>query len=148
MQRPFICGDTKENERLSIFSHFQHDPALKTIFISKVGDNSIDLPSANVLIQISSHYASRRQEAQVRRDRRAVGEPPLSHSHTQRLGRILRPKPRMDEEYNAFFYSIVSKDTSEMYYSAKRQEFLIEQVRTGGCTWFCLPHGSLSLSGL
>ena len=61
-----------------------------------------------MLIQISSHYASRRQEA-------------------QRLGRILRPKPRMDEEYNAFFYSIVSKDTSEMYYSAKRQEFLIEQ---------------------
>jgi len=108
LNRPFIFGDTSNRERLSVFTHFQHDPAMRTIFISKVGDNSIDLPAANVLIQISSHYASRRQEA-------------------QRLGRILRPKPRMDEEYNAFFYSIVSKDTAEMFYSAKRQEFLIEQ---------------------
>lgn len=33
----------------------------------------------------------------------------------------------MDSEFNAFFYSIVSKDTAEMYYSAKRQEFLVEQ---------------------
>ena len=43
------------------------------MFLSKVGDNSIDIPEANVLIQISSHAGSRRQEA-------------------QRLGRILRPK--------------------------------------------------------
>jgi hypothetical protein len=31
------------------------------------------------------------------------------------------------EEYNAFFYSLVSQDTVEMYYSAKRQSFLINQ---------------------
>lgn len=30
----------------------------------QVGDNSFDLPEANVLIQISSHGGSRRQEAQ------------------------------------------------------------------------------------
>ena len=41
----------------------------------QVGDNSIDIPEANVIIQISSHAGSRRQEA-------------------QRLGRILRAKPR------------------------------------------------------
>ena len=46
---------------------------MSTVFLSKVGDNSIDIPEANVLIQISSHAGSRRQEA-------------------QRLGRILRPK--------------------------------------------------------
>lgn len=46
---------------------------VNTIFLSKVGDNSIDIPEANVLIQISSHAGSRRQEA-------------------QRLGRILRAK--------------------------------------------------------
>lgn len=39
----------------------------------QVGDNSIDIPEANVIIQISSHAGSRRQEA-------------------QRLGRILRAK--------------------------------------------------------
>ncbi|VTJ91801.1 Hypothetical predicted protein, partial [Marmota monax] len=38
-----------------------------------VGDTSFDLPEANVLIQISSHGGSRRQEA-------------------QRLGRVLRAK--------------------------------------------------------
>ncbi|KAK4400874.1 General transcription and DNA repair factor IIH helicase subunit XPB1 [Sesamum angolense] len=31
------------------------------------------------------------------------------------------------EEYNAFFYSLVSTDTQEMYYSTKRQQFLIDQ---------------------
>lgn len=29
--------------------------------------------------------------------------------------------------YNAFFYSLVSKDTKEMYFSMKRQQFLINQ---------------------
>lgn len=75
----------------------------------QVGDTSIDLPEATCLIQISSHFASRRQEA-------------------QRLGRILRAKRRNDEGFNAFFYSLVSKDTQEMYYSSKRQGFLIDQV--------------------
>jgi DNA excision repair protein ERCC-3 len=39
----------------------------------------------------------------------------------------LRPKARSDDEYNAFFYSLVSKDTEEMYFSAKRRQFLIDQ---------------------
>ena len=59
----------------------------------------------NVIIQISSHYGSRRQEA-------------------QRLGRILRPKFRSQK---AFFYSLVSSNTEEMFYAAKRQQFLISQ---------------------
>ena len=82
---------------------------LENRLMSQVGDTSIDLPEATCLIQISSHFASRRQEA-------------------QRLGRILRAKRRNDEGFNAFFYSLVSKDTQEMYYSSKRQGFLIDQV--------------------
>jgi DNA excision repair protein ERCC-3 len=31
------------------------------------------------------------------------------------------------DEHNAFFYSLVSTDTAEMYYSTKRQQFLIQQ---------------------
>ena len=31
------------------------------------------------------------------------------------------------EEYNAFFYSLVSTDSLEMAYSAKRQRFLVNQ---------------------
>ncbi|ORX41081.1 putative general RNA polymerase II transcription factor [Kockovaella imperatae] len=106
--KSFIHGGTAEGERLRILSRFQHDPQLNTIFLSKVGDTSIDLPEATCLIQISSHFGSRRQEA-------------------QRLGRILRAKRRNDEGFNAFFYSLVSKDTQEMYYSSKRQGFLIDQ---------------------
>ena len=84
------------------------------MFLSKVGDNSLDIPEANVLLQISSHAGSRRQEA-------------------QRLGRILRAKKDARagaalNEFNAFFYTLVSKDTQEMYFSSKRRRFLIDQV--------------------
>lgn len=48
-------------------------------------------------------------------------------NHISCEGRILRAKRRNDEGFNAFFYSLVSKDTQEMYYSTKRQQFLIDQ---------------------
>lgn len=109
MGRPYIYGPTSQGERMQILQNFQHNPAINTIFISKVGDNSFDLPEANVLIQISSHGGSRRQEA-------------------QRLGRILRAKKgAAAEDYNAFFYTLVSQDTQEMFYSLKRQRFLVNQ---------------------
>lgn len=106
--KPFIFGATPQQERMNILQNFQYNDQINTIFLSKVGDTSIDLPEATCLIQISSHYGSRRQEA-------------------QRLGRILRAKRRNDEGFNAFFYSLVSKDTQEMYYSTKRQAFLVDQ---------------------
>jgi DNA excision repair protein ERCC-3 len=81
---------------------------VNTLFLSKIGDTSLDLPEATCLIQISSQFGSRRQEA-------------------QRLGRILRAKRRNDEGFNAFFYSLVSKDTSEMHFASKRQAFLVDQ---------------------
>lgn len=108
LNKPFIYGPTHQVERMRILQNFQHNPAVNTIFLSKVGDTSLDLPEATCLIQISSHYGSRRQEA-------------------QRLGRILRAKRRNDQGFNAYFYSLVSKDTEEMYYSSKRQQFLIDQ---------------------
>lgn len=43
-------------------------------------------------------------------------------------GRILRAKKgAIAEEYNAFFYTLVSQDTLEMAYSRKRQRFLVNQ---------------------
>lgn len=111
--KPFIYGPTSHAERTRILHAFKHNPDVNTVFLSKVGDNSLDIPEANVLIQISSHAGSRRQEA-------------------QRLGRILRAKrtkPGAPDagEFNAFFYTLVSRDTTEMYYSTKRQQFLIDQ---------------------
>lgn len=106
--KAFIYGSTGQEERLRVLENFQHNPQVNTLFLSKIGDTSLDLPEATCLIQISSHYGSRRQEA-------------------QRLGRILRAKRRNDEGFNAFFYSLVSKDTQEMYFSSKRQAFLVDQ---------------------
>ncbi|MFW6260931.1 MAG: DNA helicase, partial [Spirochaetota bacterium] len=40
----------------------------------------------------------------------------------QRLGRILRPK-----EKNSYFYSIISRYTTEESFGANRQKFLTEQ---------------------
>ncbi|XP_055902158.1 general transcription and DNA repair factor IIH helicase subunit XPB [Eupeodes corollae] len=109
MNKPFIYGPTSQNERIQILQNFKFNPKVNTIFVSKVADTSFDLPEANVLIQISSHGGSRRQEA-------------------QRLGRILRAKKgAIAEEYNAFFYTLVSQDTMEMSYSRKRQRFLVNQ---------------------
>ncbi|KAF2604841.1 hypothetical protein F2Q70_00027430 [Brassica cretica] len=115
LRKPMIYGATSHIERTKILEAFKTSKDVNTVFLSKVGDNSIDIPEANVIIQISSHAGSRRQEA-------------------QRLGRILRAKGKIEdrmaggkEEYNAFFYSLVSTDTQEMYYSTKRQQFLIDQ---------------------
>ncbi|KAF9762904.1 General transcription and DNA repair factor IIH helicase subunit XPB [Nosema granulosis] len=109
--KPYIYGPTGQTERMRILRQFQTNPLINTIFLSKVGDTSIDLPEATCLIQISSHFGSRRQEA-------------------QRLGRILRAKRRNDPDFKVFFYSLVSKDTDEMFYSSKRQQFLVDQGYT------------------
>jgi len=108
LNKVMIHGETGNAERLRILENFQHNENINTLFLSKIGDTSLDLPEATCLIQISSHFGSRRQEA-------------------QRLGRILRAKRRNDEGFNAFFYSLVSKDTQEMVYSSKRQAFLVDQ---------------------
>jgi len=117
LKKPLIYGETPERERQAILGTFRATDAIRTICISKVGDTSIDLPEANVIIQVSSHFGSRRQEA-------------------QRLGRILRPKKFTQQDgsnrssFNAFFYTLVSTDTQEMFYSAKRQQYLIDQGYT------------------
>ena len=117
LKKPLIYGETPERERQAILGTFRSTDAVRTICISKVGDTSIDLPEANVIIQVSSHFGSRRQEA-------------------QRLGRILRPKSFTARDgsnrssFNAFFYTLVSTDTQEMFYSAKRQQYLIDQGYT------------------
>jgi DNA excision repair protein ERCC-3 len=104
MMKAFIYGATGSLERMKLLKNFQEQEG-QTLFISRIGDTSIDLPEANVILQISSHYGSRRQEA-------------------QRLGRILRPKSKSQR---AFFYSLVSSGTEEMFYATKRQQFLVSQ---------------------
>ncbi|KAK3901289.1 xeroderma pigmentosum group B protein (XP-B) [Staphylotrichum tortipilum] len=90
----------------AILARFRTDPACHTLLLSKVGDTSLDLPEATVLIQISSQFGSRRQEA-------------------QRLGRVLRARRRAEEEFTAFFYALVAPGTREMVFAGRRGAFLV-----------------------
>lgn len=109
MKKPFLYGQTSHEERKRILQAFRDGhPLFQTIFLSKVGDTSLDLPEATCLIQISSQFGSRRQEA-------------------QRMGRILRAKRRTEEGFKSRFYTLVSGDTEEVVFSAKRRSFLVDQ---------------------
>jgi len=103
-----IDGDTNPSNRDKFLKEFKNNNKVNILLMTKVGDISIDIPNASVIIQVSSHFGSRMQEA-------------------QRFGRILRPKKDALSEYNAFFYTIVSKNTEEMAYSNKRHRFLVDQ---------------------
>ena len=105
---PFLYGKMKHHERERLLNFFQVLPKWNVLFVSKVGDVGIDLPDANVAIEVSSHFGSRRQEA-------------------QRLGRILRPKENKEGKYQSHFYSLVSLNTDEVKYAVKRQKFLVKQ---------------------
>lgn len=102
LDAPLITGQTRNKRRDELYTAFRNGE-IKTLVVSKVANFAIDLPDANVLIQVSGAFGSRQEEA-------------------QRLGRILRPKER-----KATFYSIVSKDTCEQEFSLRRQRFLTEQ---------------------
>ena len=104
LQLPLIMGVTPNAERLSILEDFRQQK-IKTIILSKVGNFAIDLPNANILIQISGAFGSRQEEA-------------------QRLGRLLRPNPK---ENRSEFYSIITQDTREQDFAMNRQLFLVEQ---------------------
>ena len=101
---PLITGKTKVAERQVLYNKFR-EGEISTLVVSKVANFSIDLPDASVAIQISGTFGSRQEEA-------------------QRLGRILRPKV---DGRQAFFYSLVTKETIDQDYSANRQRFLTEQ---------------------
>ncbi len=101
---PIITGRMPNREREQLYDRFRRGE-LKLLIVSKVGNFAVDLPDANVLIQVSGTFGSRQEEA-------------------QRLGRILRPKPGGE---TASFYSLVTQETRDQEFAANRQLFLTEQ---------------------
>ena len=91
-------------EREDLYGKFRRGE-IRQLILSKVGNFAIDLPDANVLIQVSGTFGSRQEEA-------------------QRLGRILRPKASGEV---AHFYTLVTRDTRELDFAHHRQLFLTEQ---------------------
>jgi len=101
---PLITGKTKNAEREILYEGFRTGK-IKLLIVSKVANFSLDLPEANVAIQVSGTFGSRQEEA-------------------QRLGRILRPKA---DGGQATFYTLVTRDTRDQDFAANRQMFLTEQ---------------------
>jgi len=101
---PLITGRTSTSQREKLYEQFRRGEICRLV-VSKVANFAIDLPDANVAIQVSGTFGSRQEEA-------------------QRLGRILRPK---SDGSLAYFYSLVTRDTRDQEFSANRQLFLTEQ---------------------
>ncbi len=99
---PLITGRTPNEERDRLYAKFRAGE-IKVLTVSKVANFSINLPDANVAIQISGTFGSRQEEA-------------------QRLGRILRPSGG-----KACFYSVVTRNSREQEFAHNRQMFLTEQ---------------------
>ena len=104
LNAPLIMGQTPNRERGELYERFRRGE-IKLLVVSKVANFAIDLPDANVAIQISGTFGSRQEEA-------------------QRLGRILRPKT---DGSLAHFYSIVTRDSRDQEFAINRQLFLTEQ---------------------
>ncbi|MBC8075667.1 MAG: DEAD/DEAH box helicase, partial [Chloroflexales bacterium] len=101
---PLITGKTATSERERLYAAFKRGEE-RLLVVSKVANFAIDLPDANVAIQVSGTFGSRQEEA-------------------QRLGRVLRPK---SDGRPAHFYTLVTRDTRDQDFAANRQRFLTEQ---------------------
>lgn len=107
LKAPLITGKTPTAEREKLYAGFKSGE-IELLIVSKVGNFAIDLPDANVAIQISGTFGSRQEEA-------------------QRLGRILRPK---SDGSAAVFYSVVTLGSRDQEFAQRRQLFLTEQGYT------------------
>jgi len=101
---PVITGSTPQRTRDKLYADFKAGK-IRVLAVSKVANFAVDLPEASLAIQVSGTFGSRQEEA-------------------QRLGRILRPKELSNQ---AYFYSLVSRDTVEQDFALRRQLFLCEQ---------------------
>ncbi|AHG04138.1 DEAD/DEAH box helicase [Halobacterium sp. DL1] len=63
LDAPFVSGETRHVERQSLFDQFRTG-ALDTLVVSRIGDEGIDLPDAELAIVASGLGGSRRQGAQ------------------------------------------------------------------------------------
>jgi DNA excision repair protein ERCC-3 len=104
LNAPLIKGETTVRQREKLYEAFRAGE-VDLLVVSKVANFSVDLPSAQVAIQVSGAFGSRQEEA-------------------QRLGRLLRPKA---DGKIARFYAVVSRDTVDAEFAAHRQRFLAEQ---------------------
>ena len=94
---PALTHQTEAKERRAILKKF-NGGEYPCIITSRVLNEGVDIPKANVAIVLSGTGSTR--------------------EHVQRLGRILRPAPGK----RAFLYEVITSDTIERFVSARRRE--------------------------
>jgi superfamily II DNA or RNA helicase len=94
---PVITHQTKVRERSAILKGLS-DGTYRAVATSKVLNEGVDVPDANVAVILSGSGSVR--------------------EHVQRLGRILRKR----EGKRAVLYELVTEDTTETYTSERRRE--------------------------
>ncbi|WP_232735821.1 DNA repair helicase XPB [Alteribacter populi] len=100
---PLITGQTPKEQREVLFEQFRNSK-ISTLILSRVANLALDLPDAQVGIQLSGTFGSRQEEA-------------------QRIGRLLRPS----QQASVHFYSLVTPFTKEQERAMNRQLFMVEQ---------------------
>jgi len=98
---PFVSGETPHGRRESLFQQFR-DGSLTTLVVSRVGDEGIDLPDAEVAVVASGLGGSRRQG-------------------TQRAGRTMRPAGR------ALMYVVATRGTREEEFARRQMQHLAKK---------------------
>jgi len=98
---PFVSGEMPHHERDRLFREFR-DGERRTLVVSRVGDEGIDLPNAELAIVASGLGGSRRQGA-------------------QRAGRTMRPAG------SATVYVLATRGTSEEEFAQRQMRHLAEK---------------------
>lgn len=101
LKLPFVYGETPHREREAIYEQFKSGK-LSALVISRVGNQGIDIPDADLAIMVSWHGGSRQEG-------------------TQRTGRIMRPKETAKAIY------LVTQGTSEEDFARRQVQLLRQQ---------------------
>jgi DNA excision repair protein ERCC-3 len=98
---PFVSGETRHRERERLFSAFREGTE-RTLVVSRVADEGIDLPNADLAVVASGLGGSRRQGA-------------------QRAGRTMRPAG------SAIVYVLATRGTREEDFATRQMRHLAEK---------------------
>ncbi|RKD97342.1 DEAD/DEAH box helicase [Halopiger aswanensis] len=98
LEAPFVSGETRHHERRRLFDEFRRNER-DLLVISRVGDEGIDLPTADLAIVASGLGGSRRQG-------------------TQRAGRTMRPAG------GALVYVLATRGTREEDFARRQLQHL------------------------
>ncbi len=100
LDAPVVSGETPHHERAELFRRFREaDTDLDTLVVSRVGDEGIDLPNAELAIVASGLGGSRRQGS-------------------QRAGRTMRP------DGSALVYVLATRGSSEEEFAQRQMRHL------------------------